>query len=136
MSKHSLYAISIVILALPLAPVHAITASPITAITTPSADITLSFINPGRIAKVLVKQGNHVIAGQLLIMTGVRITTVLIFGSFLFQLQQVDHISSLRLSPPGSAAASSLVAERARPSAHFRRLSTSSLIVFDSGTVC
>ena len=37
------------------------------AITNPSADITLSFIQPGRIAKVSLKEGDSVEAGQLLI---------------------------------------------------------------------
>ncbi len=39
----------------------------ITAITIPSADVTLSFIQPGNIAKVLIKDGEAVKAGQLLI---------------------------------------------------------------------
>jgi len=39
----------------------------IAAITIPSADVTLSFVQPGRIAKVPVKEGDKVKAGQLLI---------------------------------------------------------------------
>ncbi|MHC4544598.1 MAG: efflux RND transporter periplasmic adaptor subunit [Planctomycetota bacterium] len=39
----------------------------IAAITNPSADVTLSFVQPGRIAKVLVKEGEEVKAEQLLI---------------------------------------------------------------------
>jgi RND family efflux transporter MFP subunit len=39
----------------------------IRAITNPSADIILSFIQPGRIAKVSLKEGDSVEAGQLLI---------------------------------------------------------------------
>ncbi len=39
----------------------------IAAITTPSADVTLSFIQPGRIARVLVKEGDVVKAGQVLV---------------------------------------------------------------------
>lgn len=39
----------------------------ITAITIPSADVTMSFVQPGIIAKVLVKEGEKVKAGQLLI---------------------------------------------------------------------
>lgn len=38
----------------------------IAAITNPSADVTLSFVQPGRIAKVLVKEGDAVKAGQVL----------------------------------------------------------------------
>jgi len=39
----------------------------IAAITIPSADVTLSFVRPGRIAKVHVKEGNNVKAGELLV---------------------------------------------------------------------
>jgi len=39
----------------------------ITAITTPSKDVTLSFVQPGRVAEVLVKQGDLVKTGQLLV---------------------------------------------------------------------
>ncbi|HIJ52157.1 MAG TPA: efflux RND transporter periplasmic adaptor subunit [Planctomycetes bacterium] len=39
----------------------------IAAITIPSADVTLSFVQPGRIAKVHVKEGNNVKAGELLV---------------------------------------------------------------------
>lgn len=38
----------------------------VSAITVPSADVTLSFIQPGRVAKVSVKEGDKVISGQLL----------------------------------------------------------------------
>lgn len=41
--------------------------SPIPAITAPSADVTLSFIQAGRIEGVLVKQGDHIEPGQLLV---------------------------------------------------------------------
>ena len=44
---------------------HAI--EPIKAITAPSEDLTLAFTQPGRIAKVLVREGQHVKAGQLLV---------------------------------------------------------------------
>jgi multidrug efflux system membrane fusion protein len=39
----------------------------IRAITRPSADITLSFVQPGRVAEVHVKEGHAVSAGQLLV---------------------------------------------------------------------
>jgi RND family efflux transporter MFP subunit len=39
----------------------------IVAITNPSADVTLSFVQPGRIAKVYQKEGDTVEAGQLLV---------------------------------------------------------------------
>jgi membrane fusion protein (multidrug efflux system) len=39
----------------------------IAAITNPSADVTLSFVQPGRIAKVYVKEGEAVKAGQILV---------------------------------------------------------------------
>ena len=42
-------------------------AADIAAITRPSEDVTLSFVMPGRIAKVLVKEGDEVKAGQLLV---------------------------------------------------------------------
>lgn len=41
--------------------------APIDAITKPSGDVTLSFVRPGRVAKVLVKEGDTVQAGQLLV---------------------------------------------------------------------
>ena len=39
----------------------------IAAVTSPSADVTLSFVQPGRIAGVLIKEGQNVKAGQLLV---------------------------------------------------------------------
>jgi RND family efflux transporter MFP subunit len=42
-------------------------APPIKAITAPSEDLTLAFTQPGRVAKVLVREGQHVKAGQLLV---------------------------------------------------------------------
>ena len=39
----------------------------IAAVTTPSADVTLSFTQPGLVAKVNVAQGDHVQEGQLLV---------------------------------------------------------------------
>ena len=40
---------------------------PIAAVTIPSADVTLSFIQPGQIREVFVNQGDHVQVGQLLV---------------------------------------------------------------------
>jgi multidrug efflux pump subunit AcrA (membrane-fusion protein) len=48
-------------------PTSAIADTAVMAITIPSADVTLSFVQPGLIAKVLVKEGDKVKAGQLLI---------------------------------------------------------------------
>jgi RND family efflux transporter MFP subunit len=48
-------------------PAHAGVDTGIAAITIPSADVTLSFVQPGRIAKVHVKEGNNVKAGELLV---------------------------------------------------------------------
>ena len=62
----SFLVISSVILILAV-PAPAGSVAGIAAITIPSADVTLSFIQPGRIAKVLVKEGEDVKAGQLLI---------------------------------------------------------------------
>ena len=67
MSKNFLYVLFIVILVMPNTPAYAVPDVPITAITSPSADVTLSFIQPGRIAKVLVKEGDSVKAEQLLV---------------------------------------------------------------------
>jgi RND family efflux transporter MFP subunit len=57
-------AISLFIL---VVPVQANSNEGITAITAPCADVTMSFVQPGIIAKVLVKEGDKVKAGQLLI---------------------------------------------------------------------
>lgn len=48
-------------------PAYANTNSAVTAITVPSADVTLSFVKPGIIAKVLIKEGDKVKADQVLI---------------------------------------------------------------------
>jgi len=57
--------ISVVLLAI---PVYAgLNTTGITAITLPSADVTLSFVPPGRIAKVHIKEGDRVKAGELLV---------------------------------------------------------------------
>ena len=48
-------------------PAQAKTDTGITAITIPSADVTLSFVQPGSIAKVYIREGDKVKANQLLI---------------------------------------------------------------------
>ena len=58
------WVISIILLA---TPVNASSGTGITAITIPCVDVTLSFIQPGRIAKVCVKEGDLVTVGQLLV---------------------------------------------------------------------
>ena len=53
-------------LILPISPVSA-QISPlegIAAVTSPSADVTLSFVQPGRIAEVLIKEGENVKASM------------------------------------------------------------------------
>jgi membrane fusion protein (multidrug efflux system) len=45
----------------------AVAQTPIEAITNPSADVTLSFVQPGTIAGILLKEGNRVKASQLLV---------------------------------------------------------------------
>jgi RND family efflux transporter MFP subunit len=45
----------------------AIAQVPIEAITKPSADVTISFVQPGTISNVLLKEGDHVKAGQVLV---------------------------------------------------------------------
>jgi len=49
------------------APAAKSPSTPIKAVTAPSEDLTLAFTQPGRIAKVLVREGQHVRAGQLLV---------------------------------------------------------------------
>src|SRR5271154_4577645 len=39
---------------------------PIDAITKPSQDVILSFVRPGRVVEILIKEGDHVQKGQLL----------------------------------------------------------------------
>lgn len=63
----TLFHIVAIILLISSDPIQADTNGGIAAVTIPSADITLSFVQPGRIAKVLVKDGDQVISGQLLI---------------------------------------------------------------------
>ena len=57
----------------------------IAAITVPSADVTLSFIQPGRIAQVSVKQGDQIKAEQLLVQQDDAIERV--------QLAQMEALS-------------------------------------------
>lgn len=59
------FAIGLALLATASASVGA--GTEIRAVTVPSADVTLSFVQPGRIAAVLVKEGNAVKAGQVLV---------------------------------------------------------------------
>lgn len=56
-----------VILLASITPAQAGSDEGITAITIPSADVTLSFVQPGLISKVLIKEGDKVEAGQMLI---------------------------------------------------------------------
>ena len=58
------FVVSVVLL---VVPAHANSEAPITAITNPSSDKTLSFVQPGRIAKVHFKEGDSVKAGQVLV---------------------------------------------------------------------
>ena len=61
--------LALIALGQPLAPVPA-QINPnegIAAVTSPSADVTLSFVQPGRIAGVFIKEGQNVKAGQLLV---------------------------------------------------------------------
>lgn len=52
---------------IPAAPIQANFEPAVAAITAPSADVTLSFVQPGRIAKVNIKEGESVKAGQVLV---------------------------------------------------------------------
>jgi len=52
---------------IPAVPVQASLESGIAAITVPSADITLSFVQPGRISEINIKEGESVKAGQVLV---------------------------------------------------------------------
>ena len=57
----------IVSILIPAMPIHADFEPGVAAITTPSADRTLSFVQPGRIAEFNVKEGESVKAGQVLV---------------------------------------------------------------------
>lgn len=50
-----------------LSPLSAAQDEGVVAVTKPSGDVTMSFSHPGRIAKLLVAEGNEVKAGQLLV---------------------------------------------------------------------
>jgi len=57
----------IVSIAIPAMSIQADFEPGVAAITTPSADITLSFVQPGRIAEVNIKEGQSVKTGQVLV---------------------------------------------------------------------
>ncbi|MHC4203032.1 MAG: efflux RND transporter periplasmic adaptor subunit [Planctomycetota bacterium] len=54
-------------IAIPAVPNQADFETTVAAITAPSADVTLSFVQPGRIAEVNIKEGQPVKAGQVLV---------------------------------------------------------------------
>ena len=62
-----LFFLLILSIAIPAAPNQADFETVVAAITAPSADVTLSFVQPGRIAKVNIKEGQSVKIGQLLV---------------------------------------------------------------------
>jgi RND family efflux transporter MFP subunit len=57
----------IVGIAIPVMPIQADSETAVAAITAPSADRTLSFVQPGRIAEINIKEGESVKAGQVLV---------------------------------------------------------------------
>lgn len=63
-NKNILHFLIIILLSV---PASAIADTAVTAITIPSADVTLSFVQPGLISKVLIKEGDKVKAEQMLI---------------------------------------------------------------------
>lgn len=65
-TKRSLYYLAVIIAAT-VVPVCANSGAGIAAITNPSADITLSYVQPGRIAKIHFKEGDTVKAGEVLV---------------------------------------------------------------------
>jgi membrane fusion protein (multidrug efflux system) len=65
-TKFSLYCLAVIIVAT-VVPVCANSGAGIAAITNPSADITLSFVQPGRITKVHFKEGDAVKAEEVLV---------------------------------------------------------------------
>jgi len=65
-TRNTLFSIAAVIV-ISTVPVFADSGAGITAITNPSADVTLSFIQLGRIAKINVDDGDSVKAGQILV---------------------------------------------------------------------
>lgn len=66
-------------------PQAAYSTAGIEAITNPSADVTLSFVQPGRIAKVLLKEGDTAKAGQVLVQQDDAVEQV--------QLAQIEALS-------------------------------------------
>jgi RND family efflux transporter MFP subunit len=56
-----------VVLVIAILPFSAAAGTEVDAITKPSADLTLSFVQPGRIAEVAVREGDRVKADQLLV---------------------------------------------------------------------
>ena len=65
-TKFSLFLL-IVYIVNPAMPIHADFQSEVAAITAPSSDRILSFVQPGRIAEVNIKEGRSVKAGQVLV---------------------------------------------------------------------
>lgn len=65
-TKRSLYCLAVIVAAT-VVPVCAISDMGIAAITNPSADRTLSYVQPGRIAEVHIKEGESVKTGQVLV---------------------------------------------------------------------
>ena len=63
-NKNILHFLIIILLSV---PASTIADTAVTAITIPSADVTLSFVQPGLISKVLIKEGDEVKAEQMLI---------------------------------------------------------------------
>ncbi len=72
MKMHRIFLFSLNISLLISAVAQASSNEEITAITVPSADVTLSFVQPGIIAKVLVKEGDKVKAEQLLVQQNIE----------------------------------------------------------------
>lgn len=60
-------AVPVVLLLAVVSPGSLCQAAATEAITSPSEDVTLSFVRPGRVARVLVKEGDAVAAGQVLV---------------------------------------------------------------------
>jgi RND family efflux transporter MFP subunit len=65
--KKVLLSFLVVVILTPAMPIQADSEPTVAAITVPSADVTLSFVQPGRIAKVNIKEGDSVKAGQVLV---------------------------------------------------------------------
>jgi len=65
-TNKSLVCFAFIIILIPLGNAASDSKVRVSAITIPSADVTLSFVQPGRVAKVSVKEGDKVVSGQLL----------------------------------------------------------------------